>query len=301
MAIPNYQTIMLPLLEHIADQKEYAMRDIYDSLAEKFNLTPEERKELLPSGQQALFDNRAGWARTYLKKAGLLESPKRSYIKITGRGLDVLKQNPSEIDVKFLSQFPEFVEFQKGKKGNGTKTDKPIKPDATPEETLEFAYQEIRKELSQELLSNIKNCSPIFFERLVVELLVKMGYGGSLFDAGKAIGRSGDEGIDGVIKEDKLGLDAIYIQAKRWSAVVGRPEIQKFAGALQGQKAKKGVFITTSSFTKEAMEFVDKIENKVILINGDRLTELMIDYGVGVSTANTYEIKKVDSDYFVDE
>lgn len=301
MAIPDYQTMMLPLLELVSDQKEYAMREIYDALAEKFNLTPEERKELLPSGQQAHFDNRAGWARTYLKKAGLLESPRRSYIKITERGLDVLKQKPSEIDAKYLSQFPEFVEFLKGKKGDGPEPEKPIKPGATPEETLEYAYQEIRKELSQELLSNIKRCSPTFFEKLVVELLVKMGYGGSLYDAGKAIGRTGDEGIDGVIKEDKLGLDAIYIQAKRWSSAVSRPEIQKFAGALQGQKAKKGVFITTSYFTKEAKEFVNKIENKVILVDGDRLTDLMIDYGVGVSTANTYEIKKVDSDFFVDE
>lgn len=300
MTIPDYQSIMLPLLKLISDQKEYSMRDVFDSLAVKLNLSPEEIKELLPSGQQYLFENRVGWARTYLKKAGLLTSPKRGYVLITERGLQALKQNPIDINNKFLLQFPEFVEFQQGKK-RSTKDSEDNRKETTPEETLELAYQEIREELSQELLNNIKGCSPAFFEKLVVELLVKMGYGGSLADAGRAVGKSGDEGIDGVIKEDKLGLDAIYIQAKRWSNVVGRPEIQKFVGALYGQKAKKGVFITTSSFSKEAIDYADKIENKVILLDGDSLTELMIDYGVGVSTANTYEIKKVDSDYFVDE
>ncbi len=304
MVIPDYQRIMLPLLEYISDQKEHAMRDLSNALAEKFQLSEEERKELLPSGQQSLFYNRVGWARTYLKKAGLLESTRRGYVKITKRGLETLDQNPQAINIKHLTQFPEFLEFQRGKKSprpDPDPDDTEDKSGSTPEETLESAYEDIRKTLAQEIIDNIMICSPYFFEKLVIDLLLKMGYGGSRLDAGKAMGRSGDEGIDGVIKEDRLGLDVIYIQAKKWTAVVGRPELQKFVGALYGQKAKKGVFITTSSFSKEAMEFVTKIENKVILIDGEQLAEMMIDHDVGVSIVNTYQIKKIDYDFFLDD
>lgn len=300
--IPNYQVLMLPLLKAVKDQKEYKLNDIVDILANEFKLSEEERKELLPSGQSFLFGNRVGWARTYLKKAGLLDSPKRGYLIITQRGLDVLKQNPKEVNVALLQQFSEFLEFQSSKRDDNTTENTIIQSESiqTPEEILENSYQDIRKSLAQELLDKITKLSPTFFERLVVELLVKMGYGGSMKDAGKALGKSGDEGIDGTIKEDKLGLDIIYIQAKRWQPgnVVGRPEIHKFVGALAGQGAKKGIFITTSTFTKDALKFVPRNETKIVLIDGYLLAQLMIDYNLGVATQQVYEIKKIDSDYF---
>lgn len=300
--IPNYQVLMLPLLKAVKDQKEYKLNDIVDILANEFKLSEEERKELLPSGQSFLFGNRVGWARTYLKKAGLLDSPKRGYLIITQRGLDVLKQNPKEVNVALLQQFSEFLEFQSSKRDDNITENTIVQSESiqTPEEILENSYQDIRKSLAQELLDKITKLSPTFFERLVVELLVKMGYGGSMKDAGRAIGKSGDEGIDGTIKEDKLGLDIIYIQAKRWQPgnVVGRPEIHKFVGALAGQGAKKGIFITTSTFTKDALEFVPRNETKIVLIDGYLLAQLMIDYNLGVATQQVYEIKKIDSDYF---
>ncbi|QJW89754.1 restriction endonuclease [Spirosoma taeanense] len=254
MPVPDYQSIMLPLLKLVSDKQEYKLNDVTDILSEQFNLSEEEKSELLPSGQSLLFSNRVGWARTYLKKAGLLDAPRRAAIIITERGINVLKQQPAKIDVRFLKQFPEFVEFQTPKKGENTIAEEIVTIDEsssqTPEEALENSYQNIRKALAQDLLSKVVSLSPAFFERLVVELLVKMGYGGSIKDAGRALvtGKSGDEGIDGTIKEDKLGLDIIYIQAKRWTPgnVVGRPELHKFVGALAGQGAKKGVFITTS-------------------------------------------------------
>jgi restriction system protein len=301
MPIPDYQSIMLPLLKLISDKKEYSFRFIVDKLAEQMNVSDEERKELLPSGQQEIFSNRVGWARTYLKKAGLLESPKRAAIQITERGLEVLSKNPSEINVKYLKQFPEFIEFQALRKENDKEPDTlDTNVDQTPEESLENAYQSLRKSLANDLLNTVMQLSPSFFEKLVVDLLVKMGYGGSIKDAGKAIGKTGDEGIDGIIKEDKLGLDIIYIQAKKWGSgsVVGRPEIQKFVGALAGQGAKKGIFITTSSFTREAREYQPKNETKIVLIDGEELAQHMIDFNLGVTLSNTYEVKKIDSDYF---
>jgi restriction system protein len=300
MSVPDYQSLMLPVLKNVSDGKEHKIRDIIETLAIEFQLTDEDRKELLPSGQQSIFDNRVAWAKTYLKKAGLVDSPKRAIIIITQRGLDVLDQKPLGINVKFLKRFPEFIEFQTSKR------DEEVQEEVfqqTPEETLDNAYIRIRKSLSQELLSKVIDLSPAFFERLVVELLVKMGYGGSIKDAGKAVGKSGDEGIDGTIKEDKLGLDIIYIQAKRWQQgnVVSRPEIQKFVGALAGQGAKKGIFITTSSFTKDALEYNPKNETKIVLIDGEKLAQYMIDYNLGVTTQQTYEIKRLDNDYFGEE
>jgi restriction system protein len=306
MPIPDFQAIMLPLLQYASDGKEHSLRDAITYLADIFNLSDEERKELLASGQQAVFDNRVGWARTYLKKADLLVSPKRGYFQITDKGKDVLIQNPGEINIKFLNKFPGFIEFKTTKKDND-KLDSEITEiieisETTPQESIEFGYQKIRKELELELLNRVKSCSPDFFERLVVDLLVRMGYGGSRRDAGRAIGKSGDGGIDGIIKEDKLGLDIVYIQAKRWdNTVVGRPEIQKFVGALHGQRARKGVFITTSRFSQEAREYVSIIDSKIVLIDGEELAQLMIDNHVGVSTVSIYEIKKIDSDYFTDE
>ena len=304
MSLPDYQTLMLPLLRFAADGNEHAVREAVDVLAEEFRLTPAERHERLPSGSQQIFNNRVGWANAYLKKAGLLESPRRGVLRVTARGKQVLSDNPPRVDVKYLERFPEFAEFYRAfRKNGGTATAEivPIAPEKTPEETLELTYQDLRWRLAQDILSRILSCSPAFFERLVIELLVKMGYGGSRRDAGERIGQSGDGGIDGIIKEDKLGLDAIYIQAKRWENTVGRPEIQKFIGALAQQRAKKGLFITTSSFSSDAEDCVSRIEAKVVLIDGETLAQMMIDHNVGVSTVGTYEVKKIDSDYFSEE
>jgi len=300
MAIPDYQKIMLPLLKFAGDKNEHSTQEAMNHISKIFNLSDEEMKELLPSGQQQVINNRVGWARTYLKKAGLLESTRRSYYIITEKGLEVLEENLVEIDVKYLERFPEFIEFRTiKKKGNSSKREE---QQQTPQELLELSYQNIKEELVQEILKIVKKTDPNFFERLVVELLLKMGYGGSRKDAGKAIGKSGDEGIDGIIKEDKLGLDTVYIQAKRWEGSVGRPEIQKFVGALHGKGAKKGIFITTSNFSKEAIEYASNMyDPKVVLIDGFHLTNLMIDNDIGVSKVTSYEIKKVDSDYFSDE
>jgi restriction system protein len=293
---------MLPLLKHYGDGQEHTNRDSIDALAKDFKLTDEERRMMLPSGVQGLFDNRVNWARTYMKKAGLIESPKRGVHKITKRGLDVLKKKPERVDVAYLGQFQEFKDFR-ALRHEKEETEVPELDlnNKTPEESLEGAYQKLRSDLAADLLQRLKACSPTFFERLVVEVIVKMGYGGTRQDAGKAIGKAGDGGIDGIIKEDKLGLDAIYIQAKRWENTVGRPEIQKFIGALAQQRAKKGLFITTSSFSSDAEDCVSRIEAKVVLIDGETLAQMMIDHNVGVSTVGTYEVKKIDSDYFSEE
>jgi len=302
MAIPDYQSIMLPLLKFASDKREHSIQDAIEDLASFFRVSETELQELLPSGQQKIFDNRVGWARTYLKKAGLLDSPKRGVFVITEKGLGVLKSNPTRIDVAFLRQYPEFVEFQTVKKESKETEEVEVSvQQQTPEESLEYGYQKLRQALAQDLLGKIKTCSAVFFEKLVVELLVKMGYGGSRRDAGQAIGKSGDEGIDGIIKEDRLGLDVIYIQAKKWEGVVGRPEIMKFVGALQGQHARKGIFITTSYFTDDAMQYAKKVDSKIILIDGDELSKLMIDHDIGVAQMASYDIKRIDSDYFSEE
>jgi restriction system protein len=306
MSIPDYQTVMLPLLKLAADGKEYHIRDAINVLAEQFKLTEEERKELLPSGVDRIFDNRIGWARTYLKKAGLIAYPKRGYFKVTDRGKEVLAQNPGKINVAFLKQYPEFVEFYTVKKAPADiavpESENPDVSTGTPEEVVAAGYEKLRRQIESELLARVKASAPDFFERLVVTLLTTMGYGGSLADAGRAIGKSGDGGVDGVIKEDKLGLDLLYVQAKRWDeTTVGSPDIQKFVGALYGKKAKKGIFITTSNFSRAAVDYAAGLDSKIILIDGAQLAELMFDYGVGVSTVNSYEVKRIDSDFFSEE
>lgn len=307
MPIPDFQSIMLPLLKILADGKVYKYREIFEALVREFLVTEAERKEMLPSGQQEIFSNRVGWAKTYLKKAGLIDSPQRATFVISEKGKEILSQNPARIDAKFLRQFPEFQEFNRVNKQNETITLESnlstSDQEQNPEELLENSYQEIRQALATDLLSILRKLSPDAFEKLVVELLVKMGYGGSIRDAGKAVGKSGDQGIDGIIKEDRLGLDIIYIQAKRWADnnAVGRPEIQKFVGALAGQGAKKGIFITTYYFTQEALEYAPRNEIKIVLIDGEELGQLMIDYNLGVSTKEIYEIKRIDHDYFGDE
>lgn len=300
MPIPDFQACMLPFLLHLADGVEHTPKDTEAGIAHKFDLTQEELSALLPSGQMTVFKSRVGWARTYLKKAGLLDSPKRGVYVITQRGRDVLAQNPQYINIKFLEQFPEFVAFQNASKSEQNEDSGSVneKVEIPPSEAIELAHQELRNQLADELLSRILECSPEFFENLVVELLVKMGYGGSRRDAGERVGQSGDGGIDGIIKEDRLGLDTIFIQAKRWQGTVGRPEIQKFVGALQGQRARKGVFITTSGYTQEAKNYAESIDTKVVLIDGQRLAGLMIDFDVGVSEYAAYVLKKIDLDYF---
>ncbi|WP_241392661.1 restriction endonuclease [Rippkaea orientalis] len=310
MSIPDFQSILLPLLKYSGDKQEHSLRESIEYLAGIFNLTDEEKRELLPSGQQAIFDNRVGWAKTYLKKAHLIETTKRGYFRITDQGITVLQQNYQKIDTNFLKQFEEFNEFHLGTKTKKDSTNNSENSELsclslndqiqTPEELLDQLYQKIKDDLKQEILEQIMRCSPEFFERLVIDLLIKMGYGGSKKEAGKAVGKAKDGGIDGIIKEDRLGLDIIYIQAKRWEGTVGRPEIQKFVGALLGQQAKKGIFITTSQFSKEAKEYVAIIDSKIILISGDLLSELLSDYNVGVSVIKSYEIKKIDTDYFTE-
>jgi restriction system protein len=303
VAIPDFQTLMLPLLRLLGDGAEHRAGVATDALSDEFGLTPEERQEPLASGTQPRIRNKVGWACTYMKKAGLIESPARGVYRITDRGRSVLASDPGRIDMKYLERFPEFVAFRELRHERaGNKL--PVHDSAlesTPEEALDAAYQQLRADLELEVLEQVKAASPGFFERLVVELLVRMGYGGSLRDAGQAVGRSGDGGIDGIIKEDRLGLDVIYIQAKRWEATVGRPEIQKFAGALQGHRARKGVFLTTASFSSDAADFASRIDSKVVLIDGPTLAKYMIDHNVGVSLSQAYEVKKVDSDYFLEE
>ena len=309
MAVPDYQSIMLPLLKIAGDGNEHSKNEAIERLAQQFGLSESERNEMLPSGTQRKFDNRVSWARTYMQKALLLSSSGRSKFRITERGMQVLKDNPPTINDKFLRQFPEFIAFK-------TRTDKEGKVDEnnlasqvliektsqTPQEILETSYQSLRQTLAQELIERIKNSPSKFFENLVVDLLVAMGYGGSRKDAGQAVGQVGDGGIDGIIKEDKLGLDAIYLQAKRWEGTVSRPVVQGFVGALIGKKARKGVFITTSNFSQQALDYANGTENlKLILIDGEQLAQLMIDYDVGVTEESRYIVKKVDLDYFDDE
>jgi restriction system protein len=288
-------------MDLVSDGREHTSREAIESLADRLRLSEEDRRELLPSGVQLKFANRVGWARTYLTQAGLLETTGEGRFRITPRGRQVVSSRPSTIDTRFLRQFEEFREFQGRTSINDEVVEHDDGPRQTPEESLEAIYQSMRRELAQDLLSRIKSCSPRFFEQLVVDLLVAMGYGGSRKDAGERVGQSGDGGIDGVIKEDKLGLDVVYIQAKRWDTVVGRPIVQAFAGSLEGQRARKGVLISTSQFSPEAKEYVTRIEKKIVLIDGEQLAQYMIDHGIGVAEAATYMVKRVDLDYFSPE
>lgn len=277
---------MLPLLTFSADGKEHSIAEAVEELSTVFKLTPEERSTLLPSGRQAVFHNRVSWAVSYFRAAGLLRRTGRGRFTIAERGREILARKPNRIDIRLLSQFPEFVEFHSPRKEAPTPASGGVSPEGEeldPEEKIEAIYQELRRSLAKELIERIQQCSPTFFERLVVDLLVAMGYGGSRKDAGKAIGRSGDDGIDGIIKEDKLGLDAILVQAKRWGNTVGRPVVQAFAGSLEGQRAKKGILITTSQFSQDARDYVNRIEKKIVLIDGSQLADYMIDHGIGVT------------------
>ena len=303
MSIPDFQTLMLPVLKHVSDNKEHTLKELVEFSEIAFKLTEDETKETVASGQRVIY-NRTAWAVSYMSSALLVEIIKRGCYKITNRGIELLKSNPEKINIKLLKEnYPEFSESRKPK--NKEKNIADIKDDESissksPDELIDDSYYLIIQKLSDELLSLILKNSPSYFEKLVIDLLVGMGYGGTRKEAGQAVGKSGDEGIDGVISEDRLGLDNIYIQAKRWAVnrTVGRPEIQGFVGALAGKQASKGIFITTSGFTSEARNYVKNLQQKVILIDGKELTQLMIEYNIGVSTYSTYIIKKIDSDYF---
>jgi restriction system protein len=306
MPIPDYQSIMLPLLRLAADGEEHRTRDAIPQMAKEFQLTEGELAELTPSGQDYVFNNRYGWARTYLKKAGLIHYTGWGRFQITNAGRSLLDEQPEKIDLAILKRYPEFLEFYGGARSPEDQSSvadiEPKLADETPEELIASAHAKLRKLVQSELLERIVSGSSKSFERLVVTLLTTMGYGGSTADAGKALGRPHDGGIDGVIKEDKLGLDLIYIQAKKWrDTTVGSVEVQSFVGALAGVKARKGVFITTSKFSREAETYAAALENKVILIDGERLTELMFEYSLGVSTVHTYEVKRVEMDFFEED
>ncbi len=306
MAVPDFQSLMRPLLLTLSNGDERAVSSIRAELAEKFGLTAVELEEELPSGRARTFANRVGWATTYLYRCRLLDRPRRSVYRLTDRGREVLAAEPDRVDLKVLSQFAEFHEFRRPRTdpatSNGTKVGE-VEADATPEERVGAAYRELRAALAEDLLDRILDQSPSFFEQLVLDVLHSMGYGGSRADAAERLGGTGDEGVDGVIREDRLGLDVIYIQAKRWARdrVVQRPGIQQFVGALHGKHAAKGVFITTSAFSRGAVDYASSVNSRVILIDGKELAQLMIDFGVGVFVAERFELKRVDSDYFAGE
>jgi len=291
---------MLPLLKVAADGKEHSLAETRPLLAAEFNISIADQEDLLPSGRQPRFANRVAWARVYLQQAGLLLSPRRGWFRFSDLGRKLLEAPPERIDVKFLGQYPQFAEFRRrrGDVGEESVTTDTGAELETPEEALEAAHVKMQASLASELLGRVKAGSPTVFERMVVEFLLRMGYGGSRTDVGQVVGKSGDEGIDGIISEDRLGLDIVYQQAKKWDGTVGRPEVQKFVGALHGRRARKGVLITTGTFSTDAKCYVEQIEPKVVLIDGRRLAELMIDFEVGVSTTTTYRVKRVDSDYF---
>lgn len=296
---------MLPLLEVLKDNETYTNSECIDILAEKLNITEEEKSLCFPSGKKRIFYDRVNWAKTYMKKAGLVEAPKRGAVRITKLGLELLNENPKQLRSKDLLRYDSFYEFVSSgnREQNNNENNCVSLNEKTPSEEIANAFENLKTSLADEILEKINTCSFGFFEKLVIELLIKMGYGGSREEAGRATKKTGDEGIDGIINEDRLGLDSIYIQAKRWKdTVVGRPEIQKFSGALDTPGASKGIFITTSTFSKEAREYVKAINTKnIVLIDGMQLAQYMIEFNVGVSTEIIYEVKKIDTDYFIEE
>ncbi len=302
MAIPDYQTLMLPALK-LGATGEVQIKDAYQLLSDEFNLTPEEREHMLPSGTMTTMRNRVTWAVSYLVQAKLLHRPKRGFFTVTERGKEVLTNAPGVIDIQFLEQYPEFIEFRNKKKsGDNSTVNVDTDETSTPEERIDSAYSEISVTLKDELLSKVQEGTPTFFERLIVNLLVSMGYGGSVANAGRHVGKSGDEGIDGVITEDKLGLDIIYVQAKKYAPgnTVSRSDIQKFAGSLMGKGANKGVFVTTSTFSSGALEYAERVPQRLILIDGVRLASLMLEHNVGVRPNRSIELKKIDEDFFIE-
>lgn len=302
MAIPDFQSLMRPALAMVADGLPISLKALREQVTEQFQLSEVERHEMLPSGRQTVINNRIGWARTYLNKAGLLSIPSKGLVQITERGREVLQTGPQRITVGWLKRFPEFSAFH-GARPDNEASSVQVEPvdDITPDEQLAQAHQALLQSLADELLAQVRGASPTFFEQLVVDLMIAMGYGGSRKEAGRATQQTNDDGIDGIIKEDKLGLDVIYLQAKRWSNTVHRPEIDKFIGALTRQRARKGVFITTSEFSAGAREAALGLDIKVVLIDGVELARLMVENNLGCSVKQVYEIKHIDSDYFTED
>jgi restriction system protein len=303
MPVPSYEEFMLPFLKILEDKEIHAIKDIREGLADNLGLSDDDKAELLPSGTMPVYRSRIGWAKTYLKKAGLIDNSIRGKVKITTRGLNVLKRNPEKIDSQFLLQFDEFRKFTNATKTRNRISEDIIQNPETPEDRIAQGYKELKNSLASDLIEQIMLMSPDFFEKLVVDLLVSMGYGGSRTDAGKVVGKSGDGGIDGIIKEDKLGLEEIYIQAKRWNDgnAIGSADIRNFIGSLTVKGAKKGVFITTSQFSRGAITVAEQPNMKVVLIDGSKLVDLMIEHDLGVSTYEEYSIKKIDTDYFSED
>ncbi len=307
MAIPDYQSLMLPVLK-AAGEGETRVPIAAEKIADWLGLTDDEREELLPSGKQRLLHNRVHWAKFYMTKAGLIDSPKRGVFVASQQGKTLLAANPSQIDVDLLRTYPAFLEFYSASSQStapdaGPATTVAAASMSTPEEQIDAAHSVLSSALKADLLARILEQSPAFFERVIVDLLVGMGYGGSHENAAMRLGKSGDGGIDGVIDEDRLGLDRICVQAKRYAShvSVGRPEVQGFVGSLEGVGANKGVFVTTSSFSKQAADYVKALQKRVILIDGKRLTKLMIEFGVGVRVSRTVEVKRLDEDFFNEE
>lgn len=303
MAVPKFYEFFPFVMKNLSNGEIFSVKQIRTLVFDNMHLTEEDRSVLLPSGKQRTADNRVNWALTYLRKAGLVERPSTGKYQISSIGKAALQEVGYNITLEYLDKFKSFREFHMVKPQSGQDSSECINAitDGSPQDTMDIAFRQINDELAANLLQAIMEHSPQFFEKLVVELLVKMGYGGAFEEAGIAVGQSGDEGIDGIIREDKLGFSSIYIQAKRWNTetTVGRPEVQKFVGALAGQGALKGLFITTAQFTKEAKNYVNKQSaTKVVLVDGEKLAKLMIEFDVGVSTLNTYSIKKIDSDFF---
>ena len=298
--IPDFQSIMLPILKSFKEGEIKSSKELRLNMVNYFKITEEEQKEKIPSGKQFTYSNRIAWAISYLKMAELIFSPKRGSYRITEEGVNVLKNPPEKITISFLKQFENFSKNRNPERDESIEQDKQI-TEKTPDELIEIGYKQIKNELSLQLLNQIKDDSPYFFEKLVLDLLLKMGYGGSEMDNGELTQKGSDEGIDGIIKEDRLGLDKIYIQAKKWENNVGRPEIQKFVGALQGKRAKKGIFITTSTFSKDAYDYAQNLDVAVILIDGKKLAEYMIENELGVTLKQNYKIFNIDSDYFIED
>lgn len=312
MAIPDFQTLMLPVLRYMGDGARHSPREAIAALADQLGLSDDERAQRLQSGPTGVFANRVGWAVSYLKHAAVLASPERGRYVVTDRGRDILKSPPERITIAYLAEHsPEFREFRATAgtrrkivmKAEWRQGD-PAEPEdqRTPEEQIDAAERELRAALERDLLDRVKASSPDFFERIVLQLLLGMGYGGSLADAGQQLGRTGDDGVDGVIKEDPLGLDVVHLQAKRWiDKPVSRPDVQSFAGSLEGQRSRKGVFITTSKFTADAKEFVHRIDKRIVLIDGQELARLMIDHGVGVTEVRSFSLLRINDAYFEEE
>lgn len=304
MSLPNYQQLMLPLLRRAVEKPmETRIPDLEEIIASDLSLAPEDISALLPSGKQTVFSNRLNWAKLYMAKAGLIESTRRGYFKVTERGQQISADKTTDIDVNFLMQFPEFIEW-KSKEKSSAISDVTVSHEQSldPEENIAVSAERLKRELSLELLERVHKFTPTFFERLIVELLLEMGYGGGRSEMGKALGKSGDGGIDGVIKEDELGLDVVYIQAKRYAADNAVPvrEVRDFVGSLEGHRASKGVFVTTSTFPESAREYLSRVSKRVILIDGKELADLMIKHKVGVRNKDTYEINRIDEDFFVE-